>query len=62
MLINSKLQSKSCYYFYLSKMILTLKSLKSIQVRTTEQKFHVVLFLMVYKMVLNFKPMDEKLS
>ena len=33
----------------------------TIQMKATEQYFHVVLFIMLYKVVLTFKSMDETL-
>ena len=33
----------------------------SIQIKATEQYFHVVLFIMLYKVVLTFKSVDETL-
>ena len=34
----------------------------TIQMKATEQYFLVVLFIMLYKVVLNFEPVDETLS
>ena len=33
----------------------------TIQMKTTEQYFHVVLFIMLYKVILTFKSVDETL-
>ena len=33
----------------------------TIQMKTIEQYFHVVLFIMLYKVVLTFKPVNETL-
>ena len=47
-------------------MVLTFKSVikhlcVTIQIKATKQYFHVVLFIMLYKMVLTFKSVDETL-
>ena len=43
-------------------MVLTFKSVdKNIQMKDIEQYFHVELFIMLYKVVLTFKSVDETL-
>ena len=39
----------------------TLSCCVTIQMKATEQHFHVVLFIMLYKVVLTFKSVDETL-
>ena len=45
----------------LHKKVLILVGCKTIPMKATEQYFHVVLFIMLYNVVLIFKPVDETL-